>query len=277
MTMSTTTETIEARPFIKWAGGKRSLMSELLARVPVVEGRYFEPFLGGGALFYALVASGRIKRATLNDANERLVKTYRAIKRDPEPVLRKLTRMRNEESFYLRQRARDIDGEDDETIAAWMIYLNRTCFNGLYRVNRAGKFNVPFGGYENPRIVDRVNLEACSRALQCARIRCGDFMAAIADARAGDFVYFDPPYAPRVGHEFTSYHADGFTWNDHIRLRDIAFGLKARGVSVLLSNSGGDDVRELYARGFKVEEVWGQRSVGATGLRRGRVPDLLIS
>ena len=195
-------KTVWPEPFVKWAGGKRSLLRQILPHVPNQIGTYFEPFVGGGALFWLLAGAGRIERARLNDKNERLIRTYRAIQSDAGLVIRRLRRCRNDEKFFLRMRARKIDVETDDAVAAWLIYLNRTCFNGLYRVNKKGEFNVPFGRYENPMICNDALLRACERALSettFARLTSDDFQKAVSMAKAGDFVYFDPPYLPRVG------------------------------------------------------------------------------
>lgn len=288
----------DARPFLKWAGGKRSLLPTLLEHVPGTFTAYHEPFVGGGALFFALRNAGRLpfiarrgrRVAYLNDFNERLVRTYRAIQGvrgldTVEDVISRLRRKKNDKAFFLRERAKKIDALEDADVAAWMIYLNRVCFNGLYRVNRKNEFNTPFGAYENPTICDASNLRACAHALGgdeagdgYVKITCGDFEKACTTVGAGDFVYFDPPYAPRSGEEFVGYHEDGFGENEHERLRDVARVLVLRGAKVMISNSGADLVRELYKkRGhWEIHEVKGKRSIGATGDRRVHAPDVLI-
>ena len=274
--MSATVEAdAPAQPFVKWAGGKRSLLKRLLHHAPKQIGTYHEPFVGGGALFFALRAESRFAKARLNDANDRLARTYRAIQKEPESVIRRLRRMPNDAEFFAKTRARNIDAETHAAVASWFIYLNKTCFNGLYRVNRSGDFNAPFGRYEDPPICDAPNLRAASRALEKVVVSSGDFMYAMAHAKHGDFVYCDPPYMPRTGTEFTNYGAGGFTLRDQERLADTARTLKEAGVSVLLSNSDTDQVRELY-HGFSFEEVGGRRSIGKDGFCRGATPDLLI-
>lgn len=278
----------DSKPFLKWAGGKRSLLPQLMPRVPVKFGTYHEPFVGGGALFFALSSAGRIGRARLNDINERLARTYRAIQGVRgvdlvEGIIYRLRRMKNDKAFFLKQRARAIDSEDDVAVAAWMIYLNKTCYNGLYRVNQRGIFNAPFGAYENPQICDAMNLRACAWALGGdeggpgqVTISSLDFEQALAKVQRGDFVYLDPPYLPRSGVEFVGYDAKAFGIEEHRVLRDHALELKKRGAHVLISNSGADEVRELYASGFVLEEVRGKRSIGADASRRTHAPDLLI-
>jgi DNA adenine methylase len=261
------------RPFIKWAGGKRQLLPALLGRVPSRWGTYFEPFLGGGAVFFAL----RPKRAVLADTNARLVRTYRGIRDDVENVIALLKTYPHDEDFFYRLREVDIDAASDVHVAAWFIYLNKVGYNGLYRVNRGNRFNVPFGRYANPAICDEERLRACNLALQGVDLRIADFRDAVNEAKRGDFVYFDPPYAPvsSTAH-FTSYTAAGFGPSDQTRLCELARTLKKRGVRILLSNSGTDSVRDLYAHGFDVEEVHARRNVNSRGKARGNVPELVI-
>lgn len=266
----------DAVPFLRWAGGKRSLLGALQRHVPARVGTYHEPFVGGGALFFHLRARQAAQRWRLNDTSERLVRTYKALARSPEAVIKRLRRMPDEEAFFLKTRAREVDGETDEAVAAWMIYLNRTCFNGLYRVNRKGQFNVPYGHRGLERVADEENLLAVSRALRGVKLSQKDFREACLHAVEGDFVYCDPPYYPRVGKEFVGYVDGGFSHEDHVRLRDTMLVLKERGVRVLVSNSDVEPVRELYAEGFQLEEVRGARNIGAEGWRRGAIPDLLI-
>lgn len=264
-----------ARPFLKWVGGKRQLLPRLLAQMPASYGRYFEPFIGGGALFFAL----QPKLAVISDVNERLVRTYRAVRDDVETVIALLATYPYERSFYERMRALDVDARPDAEAAAWFIYVNRTGFNGLYRVNRAGRFNVPFGKYTNPTICDADLLRECSLALRGVEIRHADFADAVAGADTGDFVYFDPPYVPLTAtSSFTAYHADGFGRDDQRRLRDVAARLVARGVHVLASNSSASLVRDLYsAPTFTLVEVDATRAVNCRADRRGVVREVLIS
>lgn len=266
---------MNARPFIKFVGGKTQLLPELLKRVPNTYGCYYEPFVGGGALFFAL----RPKRAVLCDANERLIRTYKAVRDRVNDVIRGLVEHeRSHSADYFKQvRAFNVDAMDDAGVAAWFIYLNKTAFNGLYRVNRQGKFNVPFGRYENPKIVDADNLRACSEALQAAVIRCVDFGESMEWAVAGDFIYCDPPYVPlNKTSSFTSYTADKFKPQDQIDLAALAAELKGRGVHVLLSNSSAPSVvKDLYPA-FTVEPVQARRSINSKASGRGAVAEYLI-
>jgi DNA adenine methylase len=261
------------RPFLKWAGGKRQLLSEILPQIPQSRGTYHEPFLGGGALFFKL----QPERAVLADLNERLVRTYRAVRDDVESVILALQECKNDKDFYLRTRARDIDAASNVELAAWFIFLNKTGFNGLYRVNKKGKFNVPFGAYKNPLICDVDNLRACSQALAGVKILHTDFRHVEEMTEPGDFVYFDPPYVPlSATASFTSYTRDGFTIEDQTELRDIAKALKHKRVHVLLSNSSTAVVHELYAEGFERKEVYATRAINSDGAKRGKVAEALI-
>ena len=266
------------RPFLKWAGGKRQLLPELLARVPEPLGTFHEPFVGGGALFFELSRLKRLGRASLSDQNPRLVATWRAVRDHVDPLIERLRQMPYEQDFYYAQRARDIDGEGELEIGAWFIYLNKTAFNGLYRVNSKGRHNVPFGRYSNPTICDEPALRAASAALQGVDIQREDFAAVAERAVAGDFVYFDPPYVPlTASSNFTAYTADGFTSNDQVRLRDLALQLKGRGVRVLLSNSSSPAVEALYAEGFEVWRVPANRGINSKADARGAVDELIIA
>jgi len=265
--------TAEARPFIKWVGGKRQLLDRLLHYVPERFGTYHEPFVGGGALFFRLEP----RPAILADSNERLIRTYRGLRNEPEKVIELLRGYPHEKSFFLELRSSDIDAaKTDAEVAAWFIYLNKTAYNGLYRVNRRNLFNVPFGDQKKPNICDAENIRACSRALQGAELVTGDFESVLERAKSGDFVYFDPPYVPlSVTSDFTSYTRDGFDMSDQVRLRDVALELKKRGVYVLLSNSSAPAVRELYAD-FEQIEVDARRAINCKVEGRGAVTELLI-
>ena len=262
-----------ARPFLKWAGGKRQLIRELTARAPANYGRYWEPFLGGAALFFALNTT----KATLSDLNPRLIRTYRGVQKNAAAVIDRLSRMPNDESFFLSQRKRNIDQCDDTELAAWMIYLNRTAFNGLYRVNRKGRFNVPFGHYKQPNICDENNLLAVAGVLTGVEIVLGDFETITRNTEPGDFVYFDPPYAPLSEYsDFTRYTAEPFNLEDHARLRDVATRLKCKGVTVVLSNSDTSVVRDLYGKDFEINSVMANRHISAKGSARRKVGEVII-
>ena len=280
-----------ARPFLKWIGGKRQLAAKLVARIPAPvfnrlragESRYYEPFVGGGALFFALAP----KRATLGDANELLMRTYLGIRDEAPEVIRILTRGAPkhpyvyEEKAYYAHRARYATvcaDPDDAAAAAWLIYMNRTGFNGLYRVSKKGNYNVPFGRYTNPTICDAEGLLAAQRALKRADLRIGAFEKTARTAETGDFVYFDPPYIPASPTaDFTSYTSDGFGLDAHVRLRDCASALKKRGVHVMLSNADVLAVQGLYGTGFEIERVEARRNVNSDAAKRGPVGEVIIT
>lgn len=266
-----------ARPVLKWAGGKTSLLPAILPRLPAQMDRYYEPFMGGGAVFFTLASERRFKQAFLGDANAELMLTYQTLARKPKAVIAELEKLAAEhsEKFYYAVRARKPSGA--VAIAARLLYLNKTCFNGLYRVNKKGGFNVPFGDYANPTICDPDALRAAAKVLAPADMGVSDFEELVRSARRGDAVYFDPPYVPvSPTSNFTSYSKGGFGLNEHERLRNVAEKLIARGVHVLLSNSDTPIVRQMY-EGFKLEPVKARRAINSKGDKRGHVGELLIS
>ena len=261
------------RPFVKWAGGKRQLIPELLRYVPGEFSTYFEPFVGGGALFFQL----RPRRAVLADINQRLIRTYKGVRNNVSDVIRLLKAYPHDERFFYELRDLDIDLGTDAEVAAWFIYLNKIGFNGLYRVNRKNRFNVPFGRHRNPTICDEATLQACAIALKDAELLVADFETVVERAGPRDLVYFDPPYVPiSVTSSFTSYTSTGFGLDGQVRLRDLALSLKQRGVHVLLSNSSSEIVRGLYGPEFSVAEVSATRLVNSNVSRRGAITELVI-
>ena len=270
------------RPFTKWAGGKQQLLPELLARVPLGMRRYHEPFLGGGALFFALRARRTAFPAVLSDANRALVRAYLALRADPEPVLRKLGRLQRAEPtgryFDLQHRRHPDQLRTDAEAAVWLIYLNKAGFNGLWRVNRDGYFNVPWGKNPKAQLCDAANLRAVSEALQGTVLSCAPYSDVLHTVDAGSFVYFDPPYAPvHATSSFTGFTPGGFTDDDQAELRHVALRARAKGAHVLISNSDAPLVRELYAGApFRISEVAATRRINSKGGRRGAVTELLI-
>ncbi|MCC6553747.1 MAG: DNA adenine methylase [Polyangiaceae bacterium] len=253
------------RPFLKWAGGKTQLLPRIQPLLPRRLKRYFEPFAGGAALFFHL----RPRRALLSDINAELVDCYLAVRDSVEDLIEALKRHRYDEEHYYA--VRDLDPRELPLVerAARTIFLNRTGFNGLYRVNRAGNFNVPFGRFLKPNFCDEKNLRACSAALRGADLRVRDFTAVRDLADRGDFVYFDPPYAPLSDTaDFTSYVPGGFGWDQQERLSELFTELADRGVNVMLSNSSVPRVRDLY-RGFQIVDVEAKRSINSRPNRRG--------
>lgn len=272
-----------ARPFLKWAGGKAKLAPLVAERAPERIGRYHEPFLGGGAVFFALREVGRITDATLADGNPDLIETWRTVRDDVEGVIGALeplaARYLGTEPLrraFVYSEVRDQRPRLPARKAARLIFLNKTCFNGLYRVNRKGRFNVPHGRYEQPAILDAERLRDASRALAGTELRAGDFEAACARAEPGGFVYLDPPYQPlSATSAFTQYTSADFGFADQRRLRDAFDGLTERGVPALLSNSAHPDIEALY-RGYAIERVPMGRSINSNGAGRKPIDELLI-
>ncbi|HZX93037.1 MAG TPA: DNA adenine methylase [Myxococcales bacterium] len=265
-------ERVRATPFLKWVGGKTSLLPELLKHVPGRTRRYHEPFVGGGALFFAVAP----RRASLSDGNGELIHCYLQIRDDVFSVLDALARHVYEKAHFANVRALDPLGLSPAARAARFIYLNKTCFNGLWRVNRAGRFNVPIGRYKNPRFHDPSTLITASHALKGVQLDCLPFEDALSRTAPGDFVYLDPPYDPvSPTASFASYTAGGFGWEDQKRLARCCFTLNRRGVRFLLSNSATARVRELY-RGFEQRTVRAPRFINSKADSRGRVDELLV-
>ena len=278
-----------ARSFVKWAGGKAQIAAKLAALAPPRAATYYEPFAGGGALFFRLAADPgrRPRRAVLNDLNAELMTAYGVVRDRPAPLARRLGELeagylalgpggRAERYYEVRAQA----PADPLEVAARLIFLNKTCFNGLYRVNRDGRFNVPHGRYARPRILDRDALLAASAALAGAELRNVDFEEACAGAGPGDFVYFDPPFVPlSATSRFTSYTAGNFGREDQKRLKWRADDLHARGAAVLISNSPHEWVRGLYEGGrhYRIASIPARRAINARGDGRGPVGELAIA
>jgi DNA adenine methylase len=266
-----------ATPIIKWVGGKSKLLGELALRLPARHERYFEPFAGGAALFFHLAPA----RALLADRNPDLVAMYQAVAADAAGTIRRLALHRDahDQAHYYQVRARWNDRSVSWTPidrAAAFIYLNRTCFNGLWRVNRRGLFNVPMGRYAKPLICDPPALTAAAAALARAEVRCADYRAAVADAGKGDLVYFDPPYDPLTPTaNFTSYTGDGFGPAQQAELAALVRELAGRGCHVLVSNSDTPRVRALY-RGLRIDRVRCPRAINSDAARRGDVDEVIV-
>ena len=271
--------------FLKWAGGKARLAPLIADRAPAEFKHYHEPFLGGGAVFFALHEAGKISVARLADGNEELVDAYLAVRDEVEKLIRHLRDHEGEYSsrtgvsrsdYYYKVRD-NFHPTSRAGKAARLIFLNKTCYNGLYRVNSKGQFNVPHGRHDNPRILDRPGLREASKALTCAEIEAIDFAKACARAEPGDFVYLDPPYQPLSATSlFTSYTKDGFGVEQQHRLRDVFDDLTARGVPALLSNSDHPDIHALY-EGYKIEDVPMGRNINSKVTERAPINELLIS
>ncbi len=270
MTILAKTQT--PRPFLKWAGGKTQLLSELLPRTPEEFGVYFEPFVGGGALFFSLQPD----RAVLADANAELINCYQVVQTSVEDLIEDLMLHENDEAYYYALRAADPSALSPVSRASRFIYLNRTCFNGLYRVNSQGQFNTPFGRYRNPRICDPVTLRAASEALQNTALVVGDYGGALQEARKGDFVYLDPPYVPVSKYsDFKRYTREQFRESDQRELAQEFRRLTEIGCHVMLSNSWHPLVKELY-EGFQIDLVEARRLVNCDASKRGPVAEAIV-
>jgi DNA adenine methylase len=269
---------VVASPIVKWVGGKTKLLPELIARMPERFNRYYEPFAGGAALFFRLAP----KRAVLADSNPDLIGLYTAVAADVNAVIRRLQAHRDhhDEAHYYDMRTRWNDRDHEWSTperAAAFIYLNKTCFNGLWRVNRSGAFNVPIGRYTDPPICVPEALRAAQQVLSRAEIRRADYRTAVKDARAGDFLYFDPPYDPvTTTSSFTSYTADAFGADEQRALADTARELVARGCHVMLSNSDTPFMRSIY-KGFRIDRVKCARAINSNAAKRGDVDELIIT
>lgn len=280
------------RPFYKMVGGKTALLPVLRELVPDRFGRYHEPFVGGGALFWNLAEAGRLRvgGVFLSDANPVLARSFLAVKNDVEGVIRRLEAMPSPitEKHYYSVRSTTPETRaalSDAELAAWWCYVNKVGYNGMYRVNKAGGFNVPYGHWEKhgcvPCVCDAPLLRACANVLDSKRvsIEVRAFESVLKKAEKGDFVYCDPPYVPvSKTADFVGYTEGGFGYEDHVRLRDVALELKSRGVHVMLSNADVPQVRELYAPGlgFRVDEVMAPRSVNSKGDGRGVVKEVIV-
>lgn len=264
--------TNRAKPFLKWAGGKTQLLKTFIEFFPDSFNRYFEPFVGSGAVFFHL----RPEQAQLSDCSAELINCYSVVRDDVSTLIRLLSQHKYEEEYFYNVRALNTENLSPAERAARFIFLNKTCFNGLYRVNSRGQFNVPFGRYKNPLICNQDNLLAVSRALKKVSLRCDGFEKTISQAKRGDFVYLDPPYQPlSPTANFTSYTKDAFSLADQKRLAESVKLLAKRGCKFMLSNSDCPEIRQLYAD-FHIETIQAVRAINCKSDRRGTITELLI-
>ncbi len=261
------------RPFLKWAGGKSRLLPELRRCTPRNFSRYFEPFLGGGAMFFDLVP----RSALLGDANPELIRCFKVVAERPEELIQHLEKLVVTEEEFYTMRAMPPENLDDVSRAGRFIYLNKTCYNGLYRVNKRGLFNTPYGRQDGIPLFQAQNIRAASRALQGAQLICCDYKILLEKARKSDFVYVDPPYMP-IGKysDFKRYTSDFFHDADHLALADALRSLHERGCFFLLSNSFQARVAEMYKDFFQIT-VQAPRFVNCKGKGRGKINELLIA
>ena len=272
-----------SRPFLKWAGGKSKLISQYIPYFPPKFDNYFEPFLGGGAVFFYLVGAlggAPVKgknRSILTDVNPQLINAYITVRNRVEDLILLLAehQAKHCKDYYYQMRKQNIGSSLEK--AARLIYLNKTCFNGLYRENSKGEFNVPIGKYKNPTICNPDGLRLASVALQSATIEVSSFDAVLNYGSSQDFIYFDPPYYPlSPTSNFTAYSSYAFNENDQVRLRDTFAELASRGVKVMLSNSDCPFIRELYQE-FNIHEILAARAINSNALKRGKITEVLIT
>jgi DNA adenine methylase len=270
-----------AKPFVKWAGGKQRLLAQYEAFFPDHPARYFEPFVGGGAVFFHFWNTGRLPEGVyLFDNNRELINAYRVVRDDVDALLELLSEHKEQHSKAYYYHIRKLDRQDvelsDVERAARTIYLNKTCYNGLYRVNQKGQFNVPIGRYKNPRIRDEETLRAASAALQGVHVEARDFRTVVELAQAGDFFYFDPPYDPlSKTANFTSYTAGDFDDDDQRDLARVFTRLTEKGCLCMLSNSYTEFIRDLYKE-FTIKTVSASRAISSDPNGRGSVQEVVV-
>ena len=265
-------------PFLKWVGGKRQLMPTIKERIPKNYTSYYEPFIGGGAVLFSI----QPKKAVINDFNEELINVYQTIKEKPEELIEDLKTHKNESDYFYNLRAFDrkeiFKNLSSIEKASRIIYLNKTCYNGLYRVNNSGEFNSPFGRYKNPNIINATTIKAVSKYLNINDITIlnGDFEEAVKGVKKGAFVYFDPPYHPvSRSSNFTGYIQGGFNIEEQIRLKKLCDKLDQKRIKFLLSNSATQYIKNLY-KGYKISPVKANRSINSNAKKRGEIDEVLI-
>jgi DNA adenine methylase len=266
-------------PFVKWVGGKRQLLNEIEKHIPEQFSRYYEPFVGGGAVLFHV----QPKNAVINDSNEELVNLYNIIKESPEELIEDLKKYKNEEKYFYE--VRGIDREKEKYLelsniqrASRIIFLNKTCYNGLFRVNSSGEFNSPFGRYKNPNIVNDVTIKAVGNYLSKNDIQIlnTDYEKSLSKIRKGAFVYFDPPYDPiSDSSSFTGYTKNGFDRTEQERLKKVCDKLNDKGVKFLLSNSSTEFIRDLY-KDYNIFSIKAKRAINSKGNGRGETTEVLV-
>jgi DNA adenine methylase len=266
-------------PFVKWVGGKRQLLNEIEKHIPERFSRYYEPFIGGGAVLFHI----QPRNAVINDSNEELVNLYNIIKETPEELIEDLKKHRNEEKYFYKVRGIDREKEkylklSDIERASRIIFLNKTCYNGLFRVNSSGEFNSPFGRYKNPNIINAIKLRAVSSYLSKNNIKIlnTDYEKSLSNIRKGAFVYFDPPYDPiSDSSNFTGYTKNGFDKTEQERLKKVCDRLNNRKVKFLLSNSSTEFIRDLY-KDYPILPIKAKRVINSKGNGRGAITEILV-
>lgn len=271
------------KPFVKWVGGKRQLLAQFrkLNLYPPkgfdpLKNRYYEPFVGGGAIFFDLLPA----RATLSDLNSELVTTYKIIQNNVEQLIASLKKHKADKKYFLKVRTKEVSKLSNVEAASRFIFLNRTGFNGLYRVNSKGQFNVPFGTYKNPMICDEENLRRVSDSLKNAEIKHQDYKEVLKSAQKGDFIYFDPPYYPiSKTSSFTSYTKENFLEEEQIKLLDTFLQLGKLGCFVMLSNSDTPFINEIYSghQDIRISKVKAGRAINSKASGRGKITEVLVT
>jgi DNA adenine methylase len=267
------------KPFLKWAGGKSNLLKQYEPLFPKWSGDYFEPFIGSGAVFFFLSARQEARKYYLSDLNREIVDAFCAVRDDVEEVIRLLSKHQklHSKDYFYQVRALVPGNLPTLERAARTIYLNKTCFNGLYRVNKKGEFNVPMGNYKKPSILQVETLKIASRALARADLAAGHYSGLVEKAQAGDFIYLDPPYHPLSKTAmFTNYVAEAFDEKDQMELSQVATTLSEKGCLFMESNSNTDFVKDLY-KDFKIQEVLARRSINREKSKRGVITELVIT
>lgn len=267
-------------PIVKWVGGKRQLLTDIMPFIDRKCSTYVEPFIGGGAVFFEL----QPKKAIINDYNSELINVYTTVRNFPEQLIKKLEEHKNNnsEEYFYELRALDRKSEyasmSSVEKAARIIYLNKTCYNGLYRVNAAGQFNSPYGKYKNPNIVNVTTIRAMSKYLQNPQITIkeGDYRDALKGLKKGAFVYFDPPYMPiSSSSSFTGYTENGFSYEQQVELKKECDKLREKGIAFLQSNSDCQEIRELYKE-YDIKTVQAKRTINSNANKRGEISEVLI-
>lgn len=274
---------VTPRPFVKWAGGKRQLLNIIGSMLPAKYGAYYEPFLGGGAVFLDILRRQPSRKYFVSDLNQELIHVYEVIRDNVDDLIKILKKhaasFNNSREYYNRVRSQSPDRQVEE--AARLLFLNKTCFNGLYRVNSKNQFNVPMGSYHNPKIVHEDNLRSINAILNSGNItiQCGDFEESVKYAKSGDMIYFDPPYQPvNSTSSFTQYTSDGFSYEDLKRLVRVCETLHSAGCMVMLSNSNVDAVEQLFDREiWHIERVRAARAINSVGTKRMGHQELIIT
>lgn len=267
-------------PIVKWVGGKRQLLADIMPLINKKCSTYVEPFIGGGAVFFEL----QPKKAVINDYNAELINVYTTVRDLPEELIKKLEEhnSNNSEDYYYEMRALDRTLEyatlSSIDKAARILYLNKTCYNGLYRVNSSGQFNSPYGKYKNPNIVNATTIRAMSKYLRNPKItiKQGDYRDALKGLRQGAFVYLDPPYMPiSTSSSFTGYTENGFSYEQQVALKRECDRLKEKGIAFLQSNSDCEAIRDLYT-GYDIRTLQAKRNINSDGNKRGEISEVLI-